>query len=230
MPRTFRCNTTRTMKTVTIDKIHFILKKYTTNLPVPVVELIEVQTKDPFKVLVTTILSARTKDQTTAAVIKKLFKHIKQAKDFDKYTTQEIQKLIFPIGFYKNKAKFLKALPKALQEQFNGRIPDDVDELTKLPGVGRKTANLVVGVAFAKPAICVDIHVHRITNRLGYVKTNTPFETEMALRKKLPKKYWITFNTYLVAFGQHVCTPISPHCSKCPLKRYCKRVGVKKSR
>ena len=219
-----------TMKPVPIDKVYAILKKYTKNLPVPVVELVEAQTKDPFKVLVTTILSARTKDQTTVAAIKKLFVKVNSVQDLKTLSLKEIEQLIYPVGFYKNKAMYLKELPYALEREFDGKIPDDVDELTKLPGVGRKTANLVVAVAFVKPAICVDIHVHRISNRLGYLKTKTPYETEMTLRKKLPKKYWIQFNTFLVAFGQHLCTPVSPHCSNCPIHEYCNRIAVTKSR
>ncbi|MBU1269877.1 MAG: endonuclease III, partial [Nanoarchaeota archaeon] len=125
---------------------------------------------------------------------------------------------------------FLKALPKVLNEEFGGKIPDTVEELIRLPGVGRKTANLVVTVGFGKPAMCVDTHCHRISNRLGYVKTNNPLETEMALRKKLPKEYWLDYNSMLVAFGQHLCTPISPHCSKCPIIIYCNRVEVVSSR
>ena len=206
------------------------IKHYVKDLPTPIVELIEAQTKDPFKVLVTTILSARTKDETTTAVVKKLFKKINRASDFRKYSVTQIEKLIYPVGFYKNKARFLKELPDVLDEKFSGDIPSTIDELVQLPGVGRKTANLVVAVAFSKPAICVDVHVHRISNRLGYIVTETPFETEMLLRDILPKRYWKTYNTYLVAFGQHTCRPLSPKCSQCPVKKYCKRVGVTSKR
>lgn len=212
---------------VPIEKIISRLKRYVLNLPVPIVELIEAQTKDPFKVLVTTILSARTKDQTTAAVVKKLFKKVSKANDFRKFSVKQIEKLIFPVGFFHNKAKFLKQLPDVLDNEFNGIIPSTIDELVRLPGVGRKTANLVVAVAFSKPAICVDIHVHRISNRFGYVNTKTPYETEMALREKLPLRYWMTYNTIIVAFGQHLCKPINPVCSKCPVYAYCNRIGVK---
>jgi endonuclease III len=193
----------------------------------PIVELIEAQTRDPFKILVATILSARTKDETTGAAVTKLFKKVHIPSDLNTLTIAEIEKLIFPVGFYHNKAIFLKELPAALNALFGGRIPDTVEELVQLPGVGRKTANLVVAVGFNKPAICVDIHVHRINNRLGYVKTETPFETEMTLRKILPKKYWITINSYMVSFGQHCCRPINPHCNECPIFKYCGRVGVK---
>jgi endonuclease III len=206
---------------VDIGKIYDILKEEVKNYKVPVVDLIQVQTKDPFKVLVTTILSARTKDETTVKAVKKLFKKIGKPIDLEKYSEKEIQELIFPVGFYKNKAAYLKQLPKAL-EMFDGKVPDKIDDLLKLPGVGRKTANLVIVIAFNKPGICVDVHVHRISNRLGYVYTKTPFETEMALRKKLPKKYWLGYNSILVAFGQNTCRPITPKCHRCPITRYCK--------
>ncbi|MFW6378655.1 MAG: endonuclease III domain-containing protein [Nanoarchaeota archaeon] len=218
------------MKAADIHAVHGILEAFVADLPTPVAELVAEQTGDPFKVLVTTILTARTKDTTTVEVIKRLFSKIRSFDDLARVSQTKLQELIYPVGFYKNKAKYLKALPEAIDELFDGVIPDTVDELIKLPGVGRKTANLVVATAFCKPAICVDIHVHRITNRLGYVNTNTPFETEMALRKQLPEKYWRTMNTYLVAFGQHTCTPISPWCSTCPLERYCDKVGVTTSR
>lgn len=215
------------MKTVDIDKVCAILKREVAHYRVPIVELVQIQTKDPFKVLVATILSARTKDQTTTEACRRLFKIIKKPHDFDKLPVKQVEKLIFPVGFYHNKARFLKALPKALDDLYDGRVPHTIDELLKLPGVGRKTANLVVAVAFDKPAICVDVHVHRISNRLGYVRTKTPFETEMALRKKLPKRYWTTYNSILVAFGQHLCRPVNPKCDICPVYRYCARVGVR---
>ena len=213
------------MKSVNIDKIYSILKKDVTNYNVPVVDLVETQTKDPFKVLVATIMSARTKDETTTLAAQKLFKKVKKIEDLNKLYVREIEKLIYPVSFYKNKAKYLKKLPKALKE-FDNKIPSSIDELVKLPGVGRKTANLVVAVGFKKKAICVDVHVHRIMNRLGYVKTKTPYETERDLRKKLPVKYWIKMNSILVAFGQNLCRPISPYCSKCPIIKYCNQVDV----
>jgi len=215
---------------VNINKVVKVLKKEVKAYDVPIVELIEIQTKDPFKVLVTTILSARTKDETTAAAVRKLFKVVKKPKDFDKLTQVQLEKIIYPVGFYRNKAKHLKELPGVMEELYSGKVPDTVEELVHLPGVGRKTANLVVAVAHTKPAICVDIHVHRICNRLGYVKTKTPHQTEMVLREKLAKKYWMTFNTILVMFGQNLCRPISPKCSICPIYGECNRVGVTKSR
>lgn len=215
------------MKTVSIDTVYNILQKEVQQYKVPVADLVQIQTRDPFKVLVATILSARTKDETTSSVLLRLFEKVKTPSDLNKLSVTEIEALIFPVGFYHNKAKFLKELPVVLEREFHGKIPETVEELTKLPGVGRKTANLVVAVAFQKPAICVDVHVHRIMNRLGYVKTKTPLETEMTLRKKLPVKYWTTINMFLVAFGQNICRPVSPFCSRCPVRQYCKRAGVK---
>ena len=218
------------MKNVDIDKVYTILKEQVMGYKVPIVDLIEIQTQDPFNVLISTILSSRTNDSTTAAAAKKLFKKVESTSDLEKLSRSEIETLIFPVGFYKNKAKFLKELPKVLSDQFNSKIPDTIEELIKLPGVGRKTANLVVAVAFKKPAICVDVHVHRIMNRLGYIKTKNPLETEMTLRKKLPKKYWQTINSILVAFGQNLCRPMSPHCSICPIENFCNKVNVEKMR
>ena len=218
------------MKSVKIDKIYSILKKEVINYKVPIVDIIQIQTKDPFKVLITTILSARTKDETTSKAAKKLFIKIKKIKDLEKFTQKEIEKLIYPVGFYKTKAKHLKQLPIVLKQEFNNKIPETINELIKLPGVERKTANLVVTIAFNKQGICVDTHVHRIINRFGYINTKTPLETEIKLREKLPKKYWKPINSIIVAFGQNLCTPISPHCSECPIKKYCNKVGVKKSR
>lgn len=214
-------------KPVTIGVIHTILKKEYKLHRMPVVELIQMQTKDPFKVLISTILSARTKDAVTVAASQRLFSVVTTAKDLAALSVTEIEKLIYPAGFYKVKARHLKQLPSALVKLFHGVIPQTVEELVNLPGVGRKTANLVVAVGFNKPAVCVDVHVHRICNRLGYVKTRTPYETEMALRKKLPMKYWITFNTFLVSFGQHTCLPVNPYCDRCPIYLYCNRIGVK---
>lgn len=213
-----------------INVIYRILKKYVRSFKLPIVDAVEKKTGSPFYVLVSTILSARTKDKTTAVASKRLFKKAGTARDLEKLPVKEIEKLIYPVGFYKNKAKLLKKLPKALREKFNGKIPETVEELVKLPGVGRKTANLVVVIAFKKPAVCVDTHVHRIMNRLGYVKTKTPLETEFILREKLPKRYWTTINSILVAFGQNHCLPVSPYCSTCPVRKYCNHVKVKKSR
>lgn len=210
-----------------IAKVYRLLKKEFRKHRMPVVELIELQTNDPFKVLVTTILSARTKDQTTAAAAARLFTEISSPDDLSRLSVAAIEKLIFPVGFYHDKARHLGKLPAALHDRFGGVIPQTVEELCELPGVGRKTANLVVAIAFDKPAVCVDIHVHRIFNRLGYLETSSPFATEMELRSHLPVKYWTTFNSYFVSFGQHLCKPVRPLCSECPVARYCCRVGVR---
>jgi len=213
-----------------IDKVFEILGKEVHKWDVPLIDLIKVTTDDPYKILVGTILSARTSDVTNAKACKRLFE---KAPDFDaleKLSVKEIEELIYPVGFYITKARHLKVLPKIIREEFNGKIPDTIDELVKIPGVGRKTANLVVAVAFNKPAICVDTHVHKIVNRLGWIKTKNPYQTEMKLRELLPQKYWLTTNRIFVAFGQHLCRPLSPHCSLCPISEYCKRVGVGKTR
>ncbi len=211
---------------VNIDAIYKILKVEFEKRSMPVVDSVQVQTHDPFKVLIATILSARTKDAVTTDVVKRLFKKITSISDLTKISIKQLEKLIYPVGFYRNKALYLKELPGAINRIYKGVIPQTVEELIKLPGVGRKTANLVVSVGFNKPAICVDVHVHRICNRLGYIKTKVPFQTEMRLREILPKKYWITFNSYLVSFGQHICSPINPHCNECLIYIYCRRINV----
>ncbi len=192
----------------------------------PIHDLIAVHVSKPFRVLISTILSARTKDEMTAQVSRRLFKRVKNADDLRGLTLKQIEDLIFPIGFFRTKARHLKALPDVLDAEFGGRIPDTIDELCRLPGVGRKTANLVVAVAFDKPAICVDVHVHRICNRLALVQTKTPAQTERTLRAALPKRYWKGWNRYLVSYGQTVCTPRNPNCSECCIRSFCERVGV----
>ena len=213
--------------TFPIDNVIQLLEQEVRDYQVPVVDLIATQTKDPFKVLVATILSARTKDEVTAAASRRLFKRVANASDLEAVPVAELEKIIYPVGFFRNKAKHLSQLPGVLRDRFDSRIPDDVDALTKLPGVGRKTANLVVAVAFNKPAICVDTHVHRIMNIWGYVETSTPLQTEMTLREKLPEEYWIRINSILVAFGQGTCKPVSPHCDRCLLEEMCPQIGVK---
>ena len=210
-----------------IPAVHKALKREYEKNDAPIIELIQAQTGSPFKVLVATLLSARTKDETTAQAVRKLFKEVNCPQDLRKLSLPKLEKLLFPVGFFRVKAKHLKALPDVLDKEFGGRIPETIDELCKLPGVGRKTANLVVTVAFDKYGICVDIHVHRITNRLGLIKTKTPFETEMTLREELPKRYWKSWNRQLVSFGQTLCRPISPQCERCPIVSYCDKCGVK---
>ena len=209
-----------------IEQVIRLLQKEVADYQVPVVDLIAAQTKDPFKVLVATILSARTKDEVTAAASRRLFKRAATPDELGRIPVAELEKIIYPVGFFRNKAKYLSALPGVLAEKFSGRVPDTIDELVQLPGVGRKTANLVVAVAFGKPAICVDTHVHRIMNIWGYVQTRTPLETEMALREKLPPQYWISINSILVSFGQGTCRPRRPKCDSCIIADLCPRIGV----
>lgn len=191
----------------------------------PIIELIKAQTDDPFCVLVGTILSSRTKDACTAGAVRRLFATAAGERfspsDLERLSEEEIEKLIYPVGFYHVKAKHLKELPIVLREKFNGVVPNTVEELCELPGVGRKTANLTVAVGFDLPAICVDVHVHRICNNLRIVKTKTPLETEMKLREILPTKYWKTWNSVFVSFGQTRCDPVRPRCNGCPIAKYC---------
>jgi endonuclease III len=209
-----------------IPAVHKVLKREYEKQDAPIIEFIQAQTGSPFKVLIATILSARTKDETTTQAVRKLFKVVQCPDDLRHVSLAELEKLIHPVGFFRVKAKHLKKLPDVLDREFDGHIPDTIDELCKLPGVGRKTANLVVTVAFDKHGICVDVHVHRITNRLGLIQTQTPLETEMRLREILPKRYWKSWNRQLVSFGQTLCRPIRPHCARCPIADFCSRVGV----
>ena len=187
-------------------------------------------TQTPFTVLISCILSLRTQDKTTHEASDRLFRLAKTPRKMAKLSTAAIQKAIYPVGFYKTKAGNIKKICEILLSKSNGKVPDDLDALLELPGVGRKTANLVVTLGYGTPGICVDTHVHRITNRWGYVQTKTPEQTEMALRKKLPSEYWIIINDLLVSYGQNLCKPISPLCSTCRIRSYCDREGVKVSR
>lgn len=214
------------MTAIDIDKAIPLIAEKVKGLQVPIVDLVQAQTQESWKVLVATILSARTNDITTAAAVTKLFKKATTLEELAHLSCKQIEKLIYPVGFYRSKAKFLQQLPGTLEELFAGKIPEDVESLTKLPGVGRKTANLVVAVAFKKPAICVDTHVHRIMNIWRYVESKTPLETEMILRDKLPRKYWIDINSILVAYGQSICRPVSPRCDECVVASLCPKIGV----
>jgi len=215
------------MTTGDIPHVHRQLKAhYALMQHAPVIEFMRVQAGTPFRILVATVLSARTRDETTTAVVQRLFTKITDAHDLAAASEQDISDWIFPVGFYRTKAKHLKALARSLLDTYGGEVPRTVEELCQLPGVGRKTANLVVTAAFDDYGICVDIHVHRICNRLGLVQTRTPLETEMALRDCLPKRYWKAWNRYLVAFGQTRCTPRNPACKDCPIRDVCARVGV----
>ncbi|RKZ22263.1 endonuclease III [bacterium] len=214
----------------TIEKVLKIMEKRYVEFKDPIVTEIAERTRDPFRILISTILSLRTKDEVTAEASKRLFQVADTPEKILNLKTNRIERLIYPVGFYKTKAKRLKQVCRILVEEYNGRVPDSLDELLRLPGVGRKTANLVITLGYGKPGICVDTHVHRISNRLGYVDTKTPEQTEMELRKKLPSKWWIKYNDLLVTWGQNICTPISPRCSICPVAKYCEKKGVKKSR
>lgn len=184
----------------------------------------------PYQILIATILSLRTKDTLTAQIAPKLFALADNPQAMVRHSAETIAQLIYPVGFYRNKAKSILAISHQLIADYGGQVPDELDELLKLPGVGRKTANLVLTAGFHKPGICVDVHVHRISNRWGYVQTKTPEQTEFALRKKLPQAYWLEYNALLVSFGQNLCTPVSPWCSRCPVAQFCDRVGVDRSR
>ncbi|RLD14660.1 MAG: endonuclease III [Caldiserica bacterium] len=188
------------------------------------------KTKDPFRVLISCLLSLRTKDEVTLKASERLFSVAKTPQEFLNLSTKKIEELIYPVGFYRVKAKRIKEISKIIIERYGGKVPDNLEELLTLPGVGRKTANIVITQGFNKYGIAVDTHVHRVSNRLGLVKTKTPEETEVKLREIIPKKYWIELNDLFVSFGQNICTPISPRCSICPISKYCDKVGVKTHR
>lgn len=203
-----------------------ILRRKVARWQVPVVGVIAEASESPFQILIGCILSLRTQDATTAQASRRLFALADAPTKMAQLTEARIAKAIFPVGFYRTKAKVIRGICRTLLKNYGGEVPDDIDELLKLKGVGRKTANLVVTLGYRKPGICVDTHVHRISNRWGYVKTKNPKETEFALRAKLPKQYWIEYNDLLVTFGQNVCRPISPLCTRCAIERYCDKVGV----
>jgi len=207
-----------------------ILKREIKRWEVPIVGLVAEESKDPFRVLISCILSLRTQDKTTGQASHRLFQLATTPEEMLKLSIRQIEKTIYPVGFYRTKARNIRSICQTLITQYRSKVPDEIDELLKLKGVGRKTANLVVTLGYHKPGICVDTHVHRISNRLGYIKTKTPEQTEMLLRKKLPRKYWMIWNDLLVTYGQNLCRPISPLCSQCRLTPYCSRVGVKLSR
>ena len=185
---------------------------------------------DPFTTLISCLLSLRTKDETTRAASERLFRLARTPEQMRRLSRRAIERAIYPVGFYRTKAKTLHAVCRTLLDRYGGRVPEDLDELLTITGVGRKTANLVITLAFHKDGICVDTHVHRISNRWGYVTTKTPEQTEQALRRTLPRRHWQTYNDLLVTFGQHLWHPTSPWCSRCPLSRACPRRGVVHSR
>ncbi|MCA9426738.1 MAG: endonuclease III [Candidatus Omnitrophica bacterium] len=212
------------------DAFRVLRKNRAKNAAASVTEIAAAHRASPFRVLVSCIISLRTKDEVTAAASKRLFGLADTPEGLLRLRASTIEKAIFPCGFYRTKAKTLREISEDLIDRFDGRVPDTIEDLLTLKGVGRKTANLVVTLGHAKPGICVDIHVHRITNRWGYVKTKNPDETEAALRAKLPKRYWIPINDLLVVYGQKVCRPVSPFCSECGIAKHCAKVGVEKFR
>ncbi len=203
-----------------------ILRREVPQWQTPIVTLVAENSESPFQVLISCILSLRTQDTTTAEASRRLFALAKTPETMARLAVPKIEKAIFPVGFYHTKAKVIRDICRKLIKEYGGRVPDEIDELLKFKGVGRKTANLVVTLGYRKPGICVDTHVHRISNRWGYLRTKDPKETEFALRAKLPKQYWIEYNDLLVTFGQHLCRPISPQCSRCPVEKYCGKIGV----
>jgi endonuclease-3 len=213
--------------------IHEVIARLRVAAPqwnVPVVTLIANQTSDPFQVLISCLLSLRTKDETTGPASRRLFALDSTPHGMLALTARQIEEAIYPVGFYRTKARTILDLCRTLVERYGGKVPDDLDELLTFKGVGRKTANLVLTQGFKKPGICVDTHVHRISNRWGYVRTKDPHATEMALRRKLPAEYWLEYNDLLVAFGQTLCAPTSPWCSRCPVVEFCPRRGVTRCR
>lgn len=196
----------------------------------PIITFIANRGATPFEILVSTILSLRTKDEVTSVAASRLFQKARTPGQLLTLGESAVAKLIYPVGFYPTKAKRLIEISRIILDRYRGEVPDTIETLLELPGVGRKTANLVLVEGFKKDAICVDTHVHRISNRIGYVDTRTPEQTEFALREILPRKHWIRYNELLVAFGQVLCRPISPFCSRCPVSDMCPRIGVEKSR
>jgi endonuclease-3 len=210
-----------------------MLKKQVKTLDVPWLDFMASASghgRDPFRILISCILSLRTQDRTTGEASERLFNIAPDAETLALIPVSKIEKTIYPVGFYKVKAGRIREIANTIVKHYNSRVPDEIDELLKFKGVGRKTANLVVTLGYKRPGICVDTHVHRITNRWGYVKTGTPDKTESALREKLPQKYWLEINGLLVAFGQGICKPVSPFCSTCSIDTFCDRVGVNRHR
>lgn len=214
------------MKGDDIDVFLRLVKDAINQWPVPVLSFLAEQGSDPFKILIACILSLRTRDQTTADASNRLFAISSDPYSMSEMDLKKIEKAIFPVGFFRIKAKQIRAMSQKICKDFNGKTPDFIEGLLSLPGVGRKTANLVVTLAYKKPGICVDTHVHRICNRWGYVFTKVADVTEHALRERLPRRWWIPLNGLLVPFGQNVCTPLSPWCSACGLSELCPKIGV----
>jgi endonuclease-3 len=213
-----------------IGQVIKILRQGIKGLPDPSVTMVSKRWKSPFLVLISCVLSLRTKDSTTIPASERLFKLADTPQAFLRLTPKQIEEAIYPVGFYRTKARNILGICRDIMERFDGKVPHDIDTLMTMKGVGRKTANLVMTEGFGLPGICVDTHVHRISNRFGYVTTKHPNETEFALRKKLPPPFWIEYNCLLVVWGQNICRPISPLCSRCGVAPYCQRRGVGKHR
>jgi len=213
-----------------INTIIKILKKELEVGTLPIVSHLAEDQRDPFVILISTLLSLRTKDEVTAVATERLFALASTPQDMLRVPLDKIARTIYPVGFYRVKARTIHHVCRELIKCFASKVPDDLDDLLSIKGIGRKTANLVVTLAYGKDGICVDTHVHRISNRLGYVKTKAPDETEFALRKKLPRRHWIIYNTIMVAFRRKTCKPVSPLCSQCPVNKYCDRIDVAISR
>jgi endonuclease III len=214
----------------TIDRVMGTLRTESASWNAPVVTQMATLSRDPYQVLIACLLSLRTKDETTGPAARRLFALADTPEKMLTLTKAQIEQAIYPVGFYKTKAQTVLDISRELVDKYGGRVPNEIDGLLTFKGVGRKTANLVVTLGYRKPGICVDTHVHRISNRWGYVETHTPEETEMALREKLPPQYWIEINDLLVAMGQTICHPTSPKCSLCPIEKYCAKINVARSR
>ncbi|MBA3531960.1 MAG: endonuclease III [Ardenticatenales bacterium] len=218
------------MENKTIEEVCARLEEVVGGWETPLVDAMAATGDDPFRILIATILSLRTRDTVTAQVAPQLFARAATPEAMLALPAEELRDLIKRVGFYNNKSESIRAICRQLLEEHGGQVPDDLDTLLALPGVGRKTANLVVTAGYQKAGICVDTHVHRISNRLGYVQTKSPEQSEMALRAKLPKTLWLDINRLLVSLGQTICHPTSPKCSICPINDLCERVGVTRSR
>lgn len=209
-----------------IDRVLHLVRETIKAWEPPALNRIADESHDPFRVLVSCILSQQTKDDVTGQASARLYRLADRPETLLALSERRIARAIYPVSFYKTKARTIRLVCRELLARFAGQVPDSLEALLGLKGVGRKTANLVVTVAYRKPGVCVDTHVHRISNRWGYVNTRTPEQTETALRRKLPRRHWITYNDLLVPFGQHLCRPISPFCSRCPVERWCAKVAV----
>jgi endonuclease-3 len=223
-----RRRSSRVLAAAPVEPVMRSLALAIAGMALPAIEKIsESQAEDPFQVLIATLLSARTQDGTTHAASVRLFKRARTPRAMARLTVEEIERLIYPVSFYRNKARFVRATAETLATRFGGRVPRTMEELTALPGVGRKTANLVLILAFkSQHNICVDTHVHRISNRLGWVTTTTPEETEQALYASIERRWWPYINLYLVTWGQNICRPVFPRCGACPIRALCPRIGV----